>query len=217
MIMKNKATTTTGNDNNNNNNKVSKFLLDPWSTVKVVLPSAAVQLVIHQTLFKKASLRELTLGLTLLNTIWFATTLNLSYLETPLVVNVPSLNEVTKLDVGRHRFNWINKIEATVSLISLDLYLSWNERIINHNGFVDNTLKLATLAPVAITVFQSLYLLPKFNRRAAKVIQGEATAKEIWDHDPFFLKGHRAYITLDTVKIAALAVAGLRFGLMLKN
>jgi hypothetical protein len=93
-------------------NKVSRFLLDPWSTAKVVLPSAAVQLVIHQTVLKKASLRELTLGLTLLNAIWFATTLNLSYIETPLLANVPSLNEETKLDVGRHRFNWINKIEV---------------------------------------------------------------------------------------------------------
>lgn len=46
---------------------------------------------------------------------------------------------------------------------------------------------------------------------------GEATAQELWDQDPFFLKGHRGYIALDTIKIASLAVAGLRFGLMLKN
>jgi hypothetical protein len=94
-------------------NCVSQFLLDPWSTAKVVLPSAAVQLIVHNTCLKHASLRELTLGLTLLNTIWFATTLNLSYIETPLLANVPSLDEWTKLDVGRHRFNWINKIEVT--------------------------------------------------------------------------------------------------------
>ncbi|KAI9476276.1 MAG: hypothetical protein EXX96DRAFT_576523 [Benjaminiella poitrasii] len=199
------------------NNKVSNFLLDPWSTAKVVLPSAAVQLIIHQTVFKKASLRELTLGLTLLNAIWFATTLNMSYIETPLLANVPSLDEITKLDVGRHRFNWINKIEATVSLVSLDLYLNWNDRIVKHNGFVDNVLKAAALAPIAITVFQSVYFLPKFNRRAAETVQGGATAQDLWERDPFFLKGHRTYITLDTIKISALAVAGLRFGLMLKN
>lgn len=95
-------------------NKVSEFLLDPWSTVKVVVPSAAVQVLIHQTCLKKASLRELTLGLTLLNAIWFATTLNMSYIETPLLANVPSLDDSQKLDVGRHRFNWINKIEVRV-------------------------------------------------------------------------------------------------------
>lgn len=93
-------------------NKVSQFLLDPWSTAKVVLPSAAAQIIIHQTVLKKASLRELTLGLTLLNAIWFATTLNMSYIETPLIANVPSLDDNQKLDVGRHRFNWINKIEV---------------------------------------------------------------------------------------------------------
>jgi hypothetical protein len=97
---------------NNKQSKVSKFLLNPWSTVKVVLPAAAIQVVLHNTFIKKASLRELTLGLTLLNAFWFATTLNLSYIETPLLANVPSLDEWTKLDVGRHRFNWINKIEV---------------------------------------------------------------------------------------------------------
>ncbi|KAL9552895.1 hypothetical protein PS6_004205 [Mucor atramentarius] len=198
-------------------NKVSEFLLDPWSTVKVVVPSAAVQVLIHQTCLKKASLRELTLGLTLLNAIWFATTLNMSYIETPLLANVPSLDDSQKLDVGRHRFNWINKIEATVSLLSLDLSLNWNERIARHDGFVDNVLKTAALAPIAITVAQSVYFLPRFNKRAELVAKGGATAKELWDKDPFFLKGHRAYITLDTLKISALAVAGLRFGLMLKN
>ncbi|KAI8968323.1 hypothetical protein BDF20DRAFT_895650 [Mycotypha africana] len=198
-------------------NKVSNFLLDPWSTVKVVAPAAAVQLVLHNTVLKKASLRELTLGLTLLNAIWFATTFNCSYVETPLIAKVPSLNENTKLDVGRHRFNWINKIEATVSLMSLNLYLNWHERILKHNGFVDCVLKTAALAPIAITVAQSVYFLPKFSKRAAQVAQGSVTAKDIWDNDPFFLKGHRAYITLDTLKLSALAVAGLRFGTMLKN
>lgn len=100
-------------------NKVSEFLLDPWSTVKVVVPSAAVQVLIHQTCLKKASLRELTLGLTLLNAIWFATTLNMSYIETPLLANVPSLDDSQKLDVGRHRFNWINKIEVRVFFLFL--------------------------------------------------------------------------------------------------
>ena len=112
---------------NNTQSKVSKFLLDPWSTVKVVLPAAAVQVVIHNTVLKKASLRELTLGLTLLNAFWFATTLNLSYIETPLLANVPSLDDWTKLDVGRHRFNWINKIE--VSLWEGDAY-EYKQRLI---------------------------------------------------------------------------------------
>lgn len=95
-----------------NNSKVSQFLLDSWSTAKVVLPSAAVQIVIHKTFVNKLSLRELTLGLTLLNAFWFATTLNLDFLETPLLANVPSLDEWTKLDVGRHRFSFINKLEV---------------------------------------------------------------------------------------------------------
>ncbi|CAO3674815.1 unnamed protein product [Rhizopus stolonifer] len=197
--------------------KVSKFLLDPWSTAKVVLPSAAIQLILHKTVVNKSSLRELTLGLTLLNAIWFATTLNMSYIETPLLANVPSLDEWQKLDVGRHRFNWINKVEATVSLVSLDLFLNWHGRISQHNGFVDCTLKAAAIAPVAITVIQSLYFLPRLNKRAIQVSQGQVTTQQLWERDNFFLKGHRGYIALDTIKIGCLAVAGLQFGLMLKN
>ncbi|KAG1053376.1 hypothetical protein G6F43_004542 [Rhizopus delemar] len=211
------TTTTTTNIISGKQSRVSKFLLDPWSTAKVVVPSAAIQLILHKTVVNKFSLRELTLGLTLLNAIWFATTLNMSYIETPLLANVPSLDEWQKLDVGRHRFNWINKIEATVSLVSLDLFLNWHSRIIKHNGFIDHALKAAVIAPIAITAIQSVYFLPRLNKRAVQVSRGETTTKELWDHDPFFLKGHRGYITLDTIKISALAVAGLRFGLMLKN
>jgi hypothetical protein len=102
-------------------------------------------------------------------------------------------------------------------LISLDLFLNWNARIARHDGFVDNVLKTVALAPIAITVAQSVYFLPAFNKRAQLVASGVSTPEEIWNQDTFFLKGHRAYITFDTLKISALAVAGLRFGLMLKN
>ena len=78
-------------------------------------------------------------------------------------------------------------------------------------------MKAAAIAPIAITVIQSVYFLPKFNKRAVAVQNGETTAQQLWEQDNFFLKGHRGYITLDTLKISALAVAGLRFGLMLKN
>jgi len=56
------------------------------------------------------------------------------------------------------------KKQATVSLLSLDLYLNWYERIARHDGFVDNVLKTAALAPIAITVAQSVYFLPRFNK-----------------------------------------------------
>lgn len=95
--------------------------------------------------------------------------------------------------------------------------MNWSERIIKHDGFVDNALKVAAIAPIAITVIQTLYFLPKFNERVKQVEAGVKQPKELWDHDPFFLRGHRGYIAFDTLKISALAVAGLRFGIMLKN
>jgi hypothetical protein len=94
------------------NSCVSQFLLNPSSTVKVVATSAALAVVLHKTAIKESSLRGLTLGLTLLNAFWFATTLNMTIFESPLLANVPSLDNWKMLDVGRHRLSWISKMEV---------------------------------------------------------------------------------------------------------
>ncbi|KAI8978041.1 hypothetical protein BDB01DRAFT_837484 [Pilobolus umbonatus] len=197
--------------------KLSNYLLDPWSTVTVLVPSAAIQVLLHKTVLKDASLRELTLGLTLINTFWFGITLATKFLETPLLANVPSLNEWQKLDVGRHRFSLLNKVEIIGSIIGIDLFCTWTHRILKYDGYVSNLLKVAVIAPIATTAIQTLCILPGVNKRAVKVVKGEQTTRELWEKDPFFLRGHRAYITLETIKLSALAVAGLKFGTMLKN
>jgi hypothetical protein len=93
------------------NSCVSQFLLNPFSTVKVVAPSAALAVVLHKTVIKESSLRGLTLGLTLLNAFWFATTLNMT-IESPLLATVLCLDDWKMLDVGRHRLSWISKMEV---------------------------------------------------------------------------------------------------------
>lgn len=89
----------------------------------------------------------------------------------------------------------------------MDLYCEWRKRIIDHNGFVDRPLANAIWIPVAVTAIQAVYFLPKLNQKA-KVINKTG-------HEGNFPNIHRAYIGFETVKLAGLVVAGLRFGRML--
>lgn len=88
------------------------FFEDSMSAVKVLVPSVAIEVILHKKLWQKTSLRDLTLYLAIVNTYWFATTLNLSFLETPLFLKSTHLSDEQKLDCGRQRFNWLNKVEV---------------------------------------------------------------------------------------------------------
>ncbi|KAF7720749.1 hypothetical protein EC973_006163 [Apophysomyces ossiformis] len=187
-----------------------RFLADPWSAAKVALPAVAVEAVLHYKVWPKSSLRHLTLYLALINTYWFATTFNFSFLETPFLLEASNLNERQKADCGRHRFNWWNKMEILVGVVSLDLFCEWRKRILDNNGFVDWCLTTAIAAPAVATAAQAAYLLPKLNERAKRA---EKTG-ESYDN-VVFPQMHRGYIGFEGLKVAGLAVAGLRFGKML--
>ena len=93
---------------------LSRFVTDPWSTVKVIVPSIAIEVILHKQVWEKASLRHLTLYLTMANVYWFATSFNVGFLETPLLCKVTDgLNKSQKLDIGRNRLGWLNKIEVS--------------------------------------------------------------------------------------------------------
>ncbi|KAI9492936.1 hypothetical protein BDB00DRAFT_957765 [Zychaea mexicana] len=194
---------------------LTRFLTDPWSSAKVVVPSIAIEVVLHKKVWEKASLRHLTLYLTLANAYWFATSLNFNLFETPLLCQVPSLDERQKVDVGRHRYGWLNKVELVVGVVTLDLFCEWRKRIIDRNGFVDLCLSSAVLAPALITVAQGAYFLPKlldrcWNDKPATTVTGVDNSSCCSEKTCC-----RAYIGIEAAKVVGLAVAGLRFGKML--
>ncbi|KAI8374427.1 uncharacterized protein BYT42DRAFT_594529 [Radiomyces spectabilis] len=192
----------------------ARFITDPWAAAKVLVPSVAIEVVLHNKVWQKCSLRHLTLYLALINTYWFASTINLSFLESPLIMHIPTMDEKQKTECGRYRFNWLNKFEIMLGVLSLDLFCVWRERILDNNGFVDRCLYQAVLVPALITGAQAAYLLPKLNERAQLVSKGAATTDDLYK-DKVFPKAHRAYIGFETAKVVGLAVAGLRFGRML--
>ena len=91
---------------------LSRFVTDPWSSLKVVIPSVAIEVVLHKKVWEKTSLRHLTLYLTMLNVYWFSSSLNFSFFETPLLCQVPSLDQRQKGDLARHRLGLMNKLEV---------------------------------------------------------------------------------------------------------
>lgn len=98
--------------NSSFSNACTNFLEDPKAALKVLVPSVAIEVILHKKLWQKTSLRDLTLYLALVNTYWFATSLNLNFLEAPAFLQLPHLTEQQKLECGRQRYSWLNKIEV---------------------------------------------------------------------------------------------------------
>jgi hypothetical protein len=89
--------------------------MDCLDIKKVLIPSVAIEVLLHYKVWEKTSLRKLTLGLALVNTYWLATTLNLSLLVSPLLLKEASKGEADaekKLECGREHFNILNKLEV---------------------------------------------------------------------------------------------------------
>lgn len=91
-----------------------RFLNDPWSPVKVFLPSLAIEVILHRNVWQKTPLRHLTLYLVAVNVYWLATSVNWGLLETPLLLQLPSLDDRQKMETARHRFSFLNKVEVRV-------------------------------------------------------------------------------------------------------
>ncbi|KAI9483277.1 MAG: hypothetical protein EXX96DRAFT_136518 [Benjaminiella poitrasii] len=199
--------------NNTNwfSNCCAHLLEDPMTSVKVLVPSVAIEVILHKKIWQKTSLRTLTLCLAGINAYWFATTLNWSFLETPFFLKSPHLTDEQKIGYGRQRFNWLNKIEIAVTVLGLDLYCEWRKRIIDNNGYIDACLARSIWIPATVTAIQAVYLLPKLNEKAKQ----NTLTTTVNDKCAAFPKSHRAYIGFEAVKLTGLAVAGLRFGRML--
>jgi hypothetical protein len=94
--------------------RCAQALEDPMAVVKVLVPSVAIEALVHHQVWKHSSTRTLTLSLALLNTYWFATSFNMSALVSPLYFKCK--NDSTKLEetkeCGRHHFNLLNKLEV---------------------------------------------------------------------------------------------------------
>ncbi len=123
--------------------------------------------------------------------VWAGLVVGISFLEAPVKFTAPSLTLAVGLDVGRHVFGALNRVELVLALVSAGLVWAARPR----RG-VWTALGLAWTA----VVLQTAWLLPTLDARAVLIIAGGSpqAAPEL----------HVLYGGAEGVKVLALVVAG---------
>lgn len=136
---------------------------------------------------KKAACSPLAFVVTF---VWFGFVSAISFMEAPVKFTAPSLTLAVGLDVGRHVFAVLNKVEIGFTLVSLLLLArgGWPVRI------------ACLLTGVAgIVALQTLWLLPALDVRALVCIGGGTPPPS---------QLHLLYVALEAVKVIGLLVLG---------
>jgi len=123
--------------------------------------------------------------------VWAGLVLGISFLEAPVKFTAPSVTRPIGLDVGRHVFRALNRVELGAAAGLLLLLLTaeaW--------GMVLG----AGAAVVVILGVQTVWLLPRLRGQAAAIIEGDAAAADGY--------AHLGYIFLEVTKVAALVALG---------
>jgi hypothetical protein len=136
---------------------------------------------------KKAACSPLAFVVTF---VWFGFVSAISFMEAPVKFTAPSLTLAVGLDVGRHVFAVLNKVEIGFTLVSLLLLVrgGWPTRIAG---------LLAALA--GIVALQTLWLLPALDARALVYMAGGT---------PLPSRLHFLYVALEAAKGVGLLILG---------
>ena len=123
--------------------------------------------------------------------IWVGMILGISFLEAPVKFQAPSVTLQIGLDIGRLVFEVFNKVEITfalVLLVSVILYRPGAKRV------------LPFIIAAVVLAFESIWLLPVLDERAAAIIAGQTPPPS---------SHHTIYVVLELIKVFSLAVFAL--------
>ncbi len=136
---------------------------------------------------KKAACSPLAFVVTF---VWFGFVSAISFMEAPVKFTAPSLTLAVGLDVGRHVFAVLNKVEIGFTLVSLWLLVQggWPARVAG-----------LLVGMAGIVALQTLWLLPALDARAL-VYMGGGT--------PPPSRLHFIYVAFEAAKVAGLLVLG---------
>ena len=126
---------------------------------------------------------------------WLGMVLGISFLEAPLKFNAPGVTVRIGLGIGRIVFRALNIAEAllattVVAALTLEMIAG---------APLSGTMVVAGVA-VLILLVQLLVVRPRLNRRSDRVLAGE---------DPPRSRAHHVYVVLETLKVVAIAAAGV--------
>jgi hypothetical protein len=131
--------------------------------------------------------------------VWAGMVLGISFLETPVKFTAPSVTLLIGLDVGRHVFGMMNKVEIAAALLACILIvLARAERAV--------WLPLAT--SVIIVALQTVWLLPILDARVEILLNGRTPADASY---------HIIYIGLELLKVIGLIASGVAGLFVLKR
>ena len=115
----------------------------------------------------------------------------ISFLEAPVKFQAPSITLATGLDVGRHVFAALNKVELVFSITMLVSIFLLNEPW---------KLKCLAVFIALILVVETFWLLPVLDQRVLLIISGKSQSGGM---------EHLIYIVADAIKLIALLSLGI--------
>jgi hypothetical protein len=123
--------------------------------------------------------------------VWLGMVLAISFLEAPLKFRAPGVTLQIGLGIGRLVFRALNTVEALLAVgIVVALTL----------GHPPVSVQVAFAVVVTALVAQLLGVRPRLTRRSDAVLTGQNAPRS---------RAHYAYVGLEVVKVAALAVGGI--------
>lgn len=128
--------------------------------------------------------------LTAVSFTWLGMVLAISFVEAPLKFRAPGVTVQIGLGIGRRVFRALNAIEAVFAAVVLAVvFLGQPPAVV-----------VAVVIAAAALVSQLVFVRPLLNRRTEDVLAGEDAPRS---------RVHHAYVMLEIVKVAALAVGGI--------
>lgn len=126
-----------------------------------------------------------------LSFVWAGLVLGISFLEAPVKFTAPTLTRAAGLDVGRHVFRALNRVEVGAAGGLLVLLLA---------ATASTALLALGAAVLLIVAVQTLWLLPILREQATAIIEGDVENTGGY--------AHLGYVVLEAAKGAALGALG---------
>lgn len=128
-----------------------------------------------------------------LSFVWAGLVLGISFLEAPVKFTAPSVTRAIGLDVGRHVFAALNKVEVGLGVLVLILLFT---------GWPESVMRWTLAVVVGILALQTFWLLPILSGQAEAIIEGGSGPQANY--------AHLGYIFLEAIKVGSLLYVGWR-------
>ncbi|KAJ9080237.1 hypothetical protein DSO57_1027264 [Entomophthora muscae] len=162
---------------------VSGFIINPLSSFHVLLFVSVVSYFIRLMLTPQLTVVSHTLALASLSSFWLGCIIIVSFMEAWVKFLAPTLSGSAGVDVGRHVFSCLNKVEICISITLLHLLeMQWTTPALQLPYKVADleSLNLSLLTPIVLVGFlQTCWLLPALLHRSQSLIASAAIPTSI--------------------------------------